>query len=84
MLLHEPAQPRAVFTFSTSDQLNTYDVLVSDDVVFTQAAYEAFVAATGDSQGQRNAEGGRQVSATTTRTPATSCLPPSSRKRATA
>jgi len=27
------------------DQLNTYDVLVSDDVVFTQAAYEAFVAA---------------------------------------
>jgi len=27
------------------DQLNAYDVLVSDDVVFTQAAYEAFVAA---------------------------------------
>jgi large subunit ribosomal protein L4 len=27
-----------------ADQLNTYDVLVSDDVVFTQAAYEAFVA----------------------------------------
>ena len=26
------------------DQLNTYDVLVSDDVVFTQAAYEGFVA----------------------------------------
>jgi large subunit ribosomal protein L4 len=26
------------------DQLNTYDVLVSDDVVFTKAAYEAFVA----------------------------------------
>ena len=25
------------------DQLNTYDVLVSDDIVFTQAAYEAFV-----------------------------------------
>jgi len=25
-------------------QLNTYDVLISDDVVFTQAAYEAFVA----------------------------------------
>ena len=25
------------------DQLNTYDVLVSDDVVFTQAAYEAFI-----------------------------------------
>jgi large subunit ribosomal protein L4 len=26
------------------DQLNTYDVLVNDDVVFTKAAYEAFVA----------------------------------------
>jgi len=26
------------------DQLNTYDVLVSDDVVFTQAALDAFVA----------------------------------------
>ena len=25
------------------DQLNTYDVLVSDDVIFTKAAYEAFV-----------------------------------------
>ncbi len=25
------------------DQLNTYDVLVSDDVVFTRAAYETFV-----------------------------------------
>ena len=27
------------------DQLNAYDVLVSDDIVFTKAAYEAFVAA---------------------------------------
>ncbi|GAB3618111.1 hypothetical protein GCM10027416_26680 [Okibacterium endophyticum] len=26
------------------DQLNAYDVLVSDDIVFTQAAFEAFVA----------------------------------------
>ena len=26
------------------DQLNTYDVLLSDDVVFTRAAYDAFVA----------------------------------------
>jgi large subunit ribosomal protein L4 len=26
------------------DQLNTYDVLASDDVVFTQGAYDAFVA----------------------------------------
>lgn len=30
-----------------SDQLNTYDVLISDDVVFTRSAYEAFVAAAG-------------------------------------
>lgn len=29
----------------TADQLNTYDVLVADDVVFTQAAYDAFVGA---------------------------------------
>jgi len=26
------------------DQLNTYDVLVADDVVFTKGAYDAFVA----------------------------------------
>jgi len=25
------------------DQLNTYDVLLSDDIVFTKGAYEAFV-----------------------------------------
>ena len=25
------------------DQLNTYDVLASDDVIFTQGAYDAFV-----------------------------------------
>jgi large subunit ribosomal protein L4 len=28
----------------TADQLNAYDVLVSDDIVFTKAAFEAFVA----------------------------------------
>jgi large subunit ribosomal protein L4 len=27
-----------------ADQLNTYDVLVSDDVIFTRAGYDAFVA----------------------------------------
>jgi large subunit ribosomal protein L4 len=27
-----------------ADQLNTYDVLVSDDVIFTQAAFDAFTA----------------------------------------
>ncbi|MFI0356245.1 50S ribosomal protein L4 [Actinomadura sp. 9N407] len=30
-----------------SDQLNTYDVLVNDEVVFTQAAYDEFVARAG-------------------------------------
>ncbi len=33
-----------------ADQLNTYDVLVSDDVVFTRSAYEAFVAGRTDAQ----------------------------------
>ena len=33
-----------------ADQLNTYDVLVADDVVFTQAALEAFLA--GPTRGQ--------------------------------
>ena len=28
-----------------ADQLNTYDVLCADDVVFTEDAFEAFVAA---------------------------------------
>ena len=28
------------------DQLNTYDVLCADDVVFTRAAYEAFTGET--------------------------------------
>jgi large subunit ribosomal protein L4 len=36
------------------DQLNTYDVLKSDDVVFTKAAFDAFVAA-------RSAEGTKTV-----------------------
>ena len=36
----------------TFDQLNTYDVLKADDLVFTQAAFDAFVAA-------RSAEGTR-------------------------
>lgn len=33
----------------TFDQLNAYDVLVSDDIVFTKAAFDAFVAAKGAS-----------------------------------
>lgn len=38
----------------TFDQLNTYDVIRSDDVVFTQAAFDAFVAA-------RSAEGSETI-----------------------
>src|SRR5215204_1203518 len=38
----------------TFNQLNTYDVLLSDDVVFTQAAFDAFVAA-------RSAEGAKTI-----------------------
>jgi large subunit ribosomal protein L4 len=39
-----------------SDQLNAYDVVVSDDIVFTKAAYEAFVAAkTGASKTEKEA-----------------------------
>ena len=34
------------------DQLNTYDVLASDDVVFTQGAYEALVAAKTANKGE--------------------------------
>lgn len=41
-------------TLLAQDQLNTHDVVVSDDVVFTKEAYEAFVAA-------RSAEGSATV-----------------------
>ena len=39
------------------DQLNTYDVLAADDVVFTQGAYEAFVSGSAQaaSRGERTA-----------------------------
>jgi large subunit ribosomal protein L4 len=35
------------------DQLNTYDVLLSDDVIFTQGAYESFVNGTAASSSRR-------------------------------
>ncbi len=44
----------AVHRHLTFDQLNTYDVLLADDVVFTKAAFDAFVAA-------RSAEGAETV-----------------------
>ena len=36
-----------------ADQLNTYDVLISDDVVFTKAAFDAFVAAAQKKEGAK-------------------------------
>ena len=36
-----------------ADQLNTYDVLISDDVVFTKAAYDAFVTANQRKEGAK-------------------------------
>ena len=36
-----------------ADQLNTYDVLISDDVVFTKAAYDAFVTANQKKEGAK-------------------------------
>jgi large subunit ribosomal protein L4 len=35
------------------DQLNTYDVLLSDDVIFTQGAYDAFVNGTAASSSRK-------------------------------
>jgi large subunit ribosomal protein L4 len=37
------------------DQLNTYDVLLCDDVVFTKGAYDAFVGAKGASNADKEA-----------------------------
>lgn len=39
-----------------ADQLNTYDVLVSDDVVFTKDAYDAFVATAQTGKKQEDAK----------------------------
>jgi large subunit ribosomal protein L4 len=38
------------------DQINTYDVLASDDVVFSKAAYDAFVAGTGSNSAPEEGE----------------------------
>jgi large subunit ribosomal protein L4 len=40
------------------DQLNTYDVLASDDVIFTRGAYDAFVAARSTGASDAGATGG--------------------------
>ncbi len=38
------------------DQLNAYDVLISDDILFTKSAYEAFVAAQSGEKAAKNEE----------------------------
>ncbi len=42
------------------DQLNTYDVLLSDDVVFTRSALEVFIAGPAKSKSAANKEGADQ------------------------
>jgi large subunit ribosomal protein L4 len=41
-----------------ADQLNAYDVVVSDDIVFTKAAYESFVAAKTQADATKTEEAG--------------------------
>jgi large subunit ribosomal protein L4 len=43
--------------FLAVDQLNTYDVLCADDVVFTQGAFDAFVAAASKAEAKSTSEG---------------------------
>jgi len=42
-----------------ADQLNTYDVMVSDDVVFTQSGYDAFLA--GPAKGGKSADSSEEL-----------------------
>jgi large subunit ribosomal protein L4 len=44
-------------------QLNAYDVLVSDDIVFTKAAFEAFVASKNKSEATKTSTAKEEVSA---------------------
>ena len=45
------------------DQLNTYDVLVSDDVVFTKASFDIFVAGPVKGRGAKAVASESEVSA---------------------
>ena len=75
------------------DQLNTYDVLVSDDVVFTKGAYDAFVAGRAPTVARQRHRGRHRPEhdraeedkvSTLTRTTATSCRAGRVARRATA
>ena len=46
-----------------ADQLNAYDVVVSDDIVFTKAAFEAFVASKNKSEATKTSTAKEEVSA---------------------
>ncbi len=52
------------------DQLNTYDVLLSDDVVFTKGAYDAFVGAGTRGDSTAGPRAGKSVKAVATSTEA--------------
>ncbi len=45
------------------DQLNTYDVLVNDRVVFTQAAFDVFVSGPASGKGAKAVASEREVGA---------------------
>jgi large subunit ribosomal protein L4 len=55
------------------DQLNTYDVVASEDVIFTKGAYDEFVA--------RGGKGGAPVTTTATETPAAKAEPKAEPKK---
>ena len=65
----------------TSDQLNAYDVVVSDDIVFSKAAFEAFVAQKTGATRRRHE---RHVMAAVNKDPRDIILARSSPRRATA
>ena len=54
---------RSDFHVISFDQLNAYDVLVSDDIVFTKAAFDAFVAARLDKDASTESAANQEVSA---------------------
>ena len=51
------------------DQLNTYDVLLSDDVIFTKGAYDAFVNGTAASSTRRRPSSKHRATTRWSRTP---------------
>ena len=73
VVLEEPAQPATGCTCSAVDQLNTYDVLVADDVVFTSGSLDAFLAGPAE---------GKSATAVATESEAATVEAPVARRRA--